>query len=84
MLSDPVFKDELKWSSHDRRGKTVASRLKNLLSEEGKGSFQRVRKEQMLDPASTWADYPVPRRVNVLCNSAAISSRSSRKRMSFA
>lgn len=54
MLSDPTLHDALKWSSDDPRGDTVANRLKDLFSEEGKGSFQRVRREQMLDPASVW------------------------------
>lgn len=54
MLSDPGLFEALKWSSEDLKGHTVASRLKELLSEEGKGSFQRVSREQMLDPASPW------------------------------
>lgn len=54
MLSDPVLREALKWSREDTRGKTVASRLKDFFSEEGKGSFQRVRREQIFDPASTW------------------------------
>lgn len=54
MLSDPKLGEALEWSSEDVKGDTVANRLKELLSEEGEGSFQRVRKEQMLDPASAW------------------------------
>lgn len=54
MLSDPALREALKWSSEDLKGHTVANRIKDLLSEEGKGSFQRVPREQMLDPASAW------------------------------
>lgn len=54
MLSDPALREALEWGSEDPRENTVANRLKNLISEEGRGSFQRVRREQMLDPASTW------------------------------
>lgn len=55
MLSDPALREGLEWSSEDLKGHTVANRLKALLSEEGKGSFQRVTREHMLDPASGWA-----------------------------
>lgn len=54
MLSDPALREALKWSIEDPKGHTVANRLKRLLSEEGKGSFQRLSREQMLDPASAW------------------------------
>lgn len=54
MLSDPALREVLRWSSGDPKGDTVANRLKGLLSEEGKWSFQRVRREQMLDPTSAW------------------------------
>ena len=54
MLSDPDLRETLQWSSEDTRGKTVASRLKDLISGEGKGSFQRVPREKMFDPASAW------------------------------
>ncbi|KAG6361304.1 hypothetical protein INS49_009529 [Diaporthe citri] len=73
MLSDPALHEALKWSSDDLQGHTVANRLKELLSEEGKGSFQRVARGRMLDPAS--ATYPVPERLNVVCNSCAVFPR---------
>lgn len=102
MLSDPSFNEGLKWSSQDAKGNTVASRLKQILSEEGNGSFQRVRREQMLDRMSTWGQvnktalldvgakwltkrvcyrtYPIPERLNVVCNSCATSPTKGRKR----
>lgn len=54
MLSDPIIHQSIQWRSEDSKGDTVANRVKALLAEEGKGSFQRVRKEQMLDPTTTW------------------------------
>lgn len=102
MLSDPTLNETLKWSSEDPKGDTVANRLKDLLSEEGKGSFERVRREQMLDPASTWLqvktrtclsdckltnylcrNYPLPERLNVVCNSCATAPRTRKKRKSM-
>lgn len=100
MLSDPALREALEWGSGDHKENTVANRLKNLISEEGKGSFQRVRREQMLDPASTWGQvivarplmlmpetdpalhrsYPVPERLNAVCNNCAIVPRTSEKR----
>lgn len=100
MLSDPALREALEWGSEDLKENTVANRLKNLISEEGKGSFQRVRREQMLDPASTWGQvmfvrhlmlmpetdwvlyrsYPVPERLNAVCNSCATVPRTGKKR----
>ncbi|POS73943.1 hypothetical protein DHEL01_v207663 [Diaporthe helianthi] len=104
MLSDPAFNEKLKWSVQDARGNTVASRLKQIMSEEGNGSFQRVPGQQMLDPASAWRqvntrevpksgagkltrrvchrNYPIPERLNVVCNGCAISPTRGRKRKS--
>ncbi|KUI72205.1 hypothetical protein VM1G_07647 [Cytospora mali] len=45
---------QLKWASNDVGGDRVGNRLKKWFSEEGMGSFQRVAKEHMLDPTSTW------------------------------
>lgn len=60
MLSDPKLREALEWSSEDPEGDTVANRLKDVLSEEDKGSFQRVREGQMLDPASSWGQVISP------------------------
>ncbi|KAL1865327.1 hypothetical protein Daus18300_007217 [Diaporthe australafricana] len=54
MLSDSITYQSIEWRKEDSKGNTVANRVKKLLAEEGKGSFQRVRKEEMLDPTSTW------------------------------
>lgn len=54
MLSDPTLKEKVQWSHDDPQGNTVANRIKRHLAEDGKGSFQRVRREQMLDPTSAW------------------------------
>lgn len=53
-LSDPLFHEELKWNFKDIGGARVGNRLKNWFSREGLGSFQRVSREDMLDPTSTW------------------------------
>lgn len=54
MLSDPVMEGSMKWHKDDAKGHTVGSRIKTLLGVEGRGSFQRVHKERMVDPANTW------------------------------
>lgn len=54
MLSDADLSETLKWTSEDTTGNTVANRIKKIISEEGHGSFQRVRRAQMFDPASAW------------------------------
>lgn len=54
MLSDPLLEEMTKWSEEDAKGNTVGNRIKRLFDVEGRGNFQRMRKEGMLDPASTW------------------------------
>ncbi|ROV91004.1 hypothetical protein VSDG_07720 [Cytospora chrysosperma] len=70
-VSDPLNEEQLKWCIDDIGGDRIGNRLKNWFSREGLGSFQRVAEEDILDPTSTWEDYPIPERVNVVCNSCA-------------
>lgn len=53
-VSDPLFHKELEWCVDDVGGARIGNRLKNWFSTEGLGSFQRVAKEDILDPTSTW------------------------------
>lgn len=54
-LSHPDFSDRFNWTVDDPAGGTVGNRMKKWLATEGRGAYQRVSPNNILDePRSDW------------------------------
>lgn len=54
-LSHPDFSERFIWSVDDPKGATVGNRMKQWLTTEGQGAYQRVSADNILDgPRSDW------------------------------